>query len=82
MTGQDIKISASEGGTFDAYLALPESGSGPGVVISSGLLAVGNQAWGFLEATSLKRLIRAPTRRRCVSRSRPRCARSAFSKIG
>ena len=40
MAGQDIKISASEGGEFDAYLALPESGSGPGVVIISSVFGV------------------------------------------
>ena len=40
MTGQDIKIIASEGGAFDSYLALPESGSGPGVVIISSVFGV------------------------------------------
>lgn len=40
MTGQDIKISASEGGVFDAYLSLPVSGSGPGVVIISSVFGV------------------------------------------
>ena len=40
MAGQDIKISASEGGEFDAYLALPESGSGPGVVIIGSVFGV------------------------------------------
>lgn len=40
MAGQDIKISASEGGEFDSYLALPESGSGPGVVIISSVYGV------------------------------------------
>ena len=40
MAGQNIKISASEGGAFDSYLALPESGSGPGVVIIASVYGV------------------------------------------
>ena len=40
MAGRDIKISASEGGEFDAYLALPEAGSGPGVVIIASVFGV------------------------------------------
>ncbi len=40
MAGQDIKISASEGGEFDAYLALPVAGSGPGVVIIASVYGV------------------------------------------
>ncbi len=33
MAGETIKITSKDGGTFDAYLAKPESGSGPGVVV-------------------------------------------------
>lgn len=33
MTGQQIKISASDGGEFDAYLALPTEASAPGIVM-------------------------------------------------
>ena len=40
MKGQDIKINASEGSKFDAYLSLPRSGSGPGVVIISSVFGV------------------------------------------
>ncbi len=40
MAGQDIKISASGGGEFDAYLALPVAGSGPGVVIIASVYGV------------------------------------------
>ena len=40
MAGQDIKISATEGGEFDAYLSLPQSGSGPGVVIIGSVFGV------------------------------------------
>ncbi len=40
MTGHEIKINANEGGKFDAYLSLPESGLGPGVVIISSVFGV------------------------------------------
>jgi len=33
MSGQQIKIPASDGGAFDAYLALPEQSSAPGIVM-------------------------------------------------
>ncbi|NQV57710.1 MAG: dienelactone hydrolase family protein [Rhodospirillales bacterium] len=33
MAGSDIKITSSSGGQFDAYLAAPDTGAGPGVVI-------------------------------------------------
>jgi carboxymethylenebutenolidase len=33
MAGQMISIDAVDGGSFAAYLALPESGSGPGIVV-------------------------------------------------
>ncbi len=34
MTGTDIKITSSSGSDFDAYLAMPASGAGPGVVVA------------------------------------------------
>jgi carboxymethylenebutenolidase len=37
MSAQDIKISATEGGTFDCYLALPATGPGPAVVIMASI---------------------------------------------
>ncbi|MDP6645429.1 MAG: dienelactone hydrolase family protein [Rhodospirillales bacterium] len=40
MAGSDIKITSSEGGDFDAYLAAPASGGGPGVVIVPAVLGV------------------------------------------
>ena len=33
MAGQQIKISASDGGAFDAYLALPTEASAPGIIM-------------------------------------------------
>ncbi len=40
MPGQDIRISATEGGAFDAYLSLPATGSRPGVVIIASVFGV------------------------------------------
>ena len=40
MSGQDITISAKDGGTFSGYLALPEGGSGPGVVVIQEIFGV------------------------------------------
>ena len=42
MSGQTIKLSASEGGAFDCYLALPEGGGGkgPAVVLMSSIFGV------------------------------------------
>jgi carboxymethylenebutenolidase len=33
MNGQYINVSAEDGGTFNAYLAMPAQGSGPGLVL-------------------------------------------------
>jgi len=33
MAGRYIDVSAKDGGTFKAYLAMPEKGSGPGIVL-------------------------------------------------
>lgn len=40
MPGQDIKIAAAEGGSFDCYLSLPESGTGPAVVVMASVFGV------------------------------------------
>ena len=40
MSGQDITISAKDGGAFSGYLALPEGGSGPGVVVIQEIFGV------------------------------------------
>lgn len=37
MSGHDVKIAATEGGTFDCYLSLPASGPAPAVVIMSSI---------------------------------------------
>ncbi len=40
MTGQSISITAQDGGSFNAYLAKPESGVGPGIVIVQEIFGV------------------------------------------
>ena len=40
MSSQDVTISAKDGGTFSGYLALPEGGSGPGVVVIQEIFGV------------------------------------------
>jgi carboxymethylenebutenolidase len=40
MSGTDITIDASDGGSFAAYLALPDGGSGPGVVVLQEIFGV------------------------------------------
>jgi carboxymethylenebutenolidase len=40
MTGDRIEIAAADGGRFDAYLAIPEAGSGPGLVLIQEIFGV------------------------------------------
>jgi carboxymethylenebutenolidase len=40
MTGQDIRIAASDGGEFDSYLTLPTGAPGPAVIIMSSVFGV------------------------------------------
>ena len=40
MTGQDIKITAEQGGSFDCYLSLPAGGRAPAVVIMPSVFGV------------------------------------------
>jgi len=40
MSGQEINIAAKDGGEFMGYLATPESGSGPGVVVIQEIFGV------------------------------------------
>src|SRR5215468_5139439 len=40
MNGQPIKIRAHDGGTFGAYLSLPPSGSGPGLLVLQEIFGV------------------------------------------
>ena len=40
MRSHDIEIAAGEGGRFDAYVALPEAGPAPGVVIMGSVFGV------------------------------------------
>ena len=40
MAGQNISITAHDGGTFNGYLAKPESGAGPGIVILQEIFGV------------------------------------------
>ena len=40
MSGSDIMIDASDGGSFSGYLALPKAGTGPGVVVLQEIFGV------------------------------------------
>lgn len=40
MSGKEITIQASDGGSFMGYLAMPESGTGPGVVVIQEIFGV------------------------------------------
>lgn len=40
MTAQELTIKAKDGGEFSGYLALPESGSGPGLVIAQEIFGI------------------------------------------
>ncbi len=40
MSGSDITINSNDGGQFSGYLALPEGGSGPGVVVIQEIFGV------------------------------------------
>ncbi|MDA0239796.1 MAG: dienelactone hydrolase family protein [Proteobacteria bacterium] len=41
MSGSDVKVKSSEGSEFDCYLATPESGTGPGVIVVAAVTGVG-----------------------------------------
>lgn len=41
MQGRDVKIDATDGGEFDCYLASPDSGTGPGVILIAAVTGVG-----------------------------------------
>jgi carboxymethylenebutenolidase len=40
MAGTTVKIAASDGGTFEGYLALPGSGSGPGLILAQEIFGI------------------------------------------
>ncbi|MEQ9815167.1 MAG: dienelactone hydrolase family protein [Azospirillaceae bacterium] len=40
MTGKTVSIKAADGGSFEGYLALPEAGSGPGIVVLQEIFGV------------------------------------------
>lgn len=40
MAGQWVDIAAADGGTFKGYLAVPASGSGPGIVLLQEIFGV------------------------------------------
>jgi len=40
MTGKTVEITAADGGRFEAYIALPPSGSGPGMIVLQELFGV------------------------------------------
>ena len=53
--------------------------SGVAVTISSASRATGNQAWGLAAAMAVIGAMTRPSRARCSSSPRPRCARRALS---
>ena len=49
MSGQEITISAKDGGSFMGYLAMPEGGSGPGVVVIQEIFGVNQVMRGITD---------------------------------
>ncbi len=49
MSGQEVMIPASDAGEFMGYLALPESGSGPGVVVIQEIFGVNEVMRGITD---------------------------------
>ena len=58
MSGQEISIKSSDGGEFMGYLALPEGGSGPGVVVIQEIFGVNDVMRGITDAWQRKVLWR------------------------
>lgn len=50
MSGRDITISASDGGEFMGYLAMPESGGGPGIVVIQEIFGVNDVMRGITDS--------------------------------
>jgi carboxymethylenebutenolidase len=50
MSGKEITISAADGGEFMGYLATPESGSGPGVVVIQEIFGVNDVMRGITDS--------------------------------
>ena len=50
MAGTDIKIPSSSGSDFDAYLAMPASGAGPGVVVAPAVHGVNQGIRDFTDS--------------------------------
>jgi len=50
MSGREITISASDGGEFMGYLATPESGDGPGVVVIQEIFGVNDVMRGITDS--------------------------------
>ncbi len=40
MAGTTVRISAADGGTFQCYLAVPGSGSGPGLILAEEIVGI------------------------------------------
>lgn len=49
MSGQDISIKSNDGGEFGGYLALPEGGSGPGIVVIQEIFGVNEVMRGITD---------------------------------
>ena len=50
MSGKEITISAADGGEFMGYLAIPESGCGPGVVVIQEIFGVNDVMRGITDS--------------------------------
>ena len=50
MAGTDIKVTSSSGPQFDAYLAMPASGAGPGVVVAPAVHGVNEGIRNFTDS--------------------------------
>jgi carboxymethylenebutenolidase len=49
MSGSDVTINSNDGGQFSGYLALPESGTGPGVVVIQEIFGVNDVMRGITD---------------------------------
>ena len=57
MPGSDITISAKDGGRFSAYLAIPDSGTGPGIVLIQEIFGVNAVMRGIADEFAAKGFI-------------------------
>lgn len=53
----DIKIAATGGGEMDCYVALPESGTGPALIVMSSIFGVDDDVRGSADELAAKRIV-------------------------